>query len=156
MKAKRRSIWSVFLLSSFGLFGPSGLMAAGAAPNVTGAPSPSLGNELAQARFYAWGMVGTPGAVSPEEMSARDLATRWSGAQIARAIDAANPEGRLYLLCVLRRQHPTLYPKARSQAAFTSDQQVSVFSGNVLQKVPVDQVLRQIEAGNCEPLSWRS
>lgn len=67
----------------------------------------------------------------------------------------ANAEGRLYLLCVLRRNFPASYESAKVQAGFAADQKISVFSGNVLRKVLVSDVVRQIEASACEPLSWR-
>jgi hypothetical protein len=150
MLVRSRLMTIAALCAAIGVFATDVAIAAGSSPK-----SSMLPESLTQARFYAWGMVGTPGAVSVEESSARELAKGWSPDRIARVMADANPEGQLYLLCILRRNDPSAYAVAKAKAGFKADQQVSVFAGNVLRKVPVSEVTNQIEANACEPLSWR-
>lgn len=154
MLIRSRLVTIAALCSAIGVFSTDAAISAGSSPKPSASPQ-ALPESLTQARFYAWGMVGTPGAISVEESSARELAKSWSADRIARVIAEANPEGRLYLLCILRRNDPSAYAVAKAKAGFEAEQQVSVFAGNVLRKVPVSDVTRQIEASACEPLSWR-
>ncbi|OWQ91902.1 hypothetical protein CDN99_05915 [Roseateles aquatilis] len=99
-------------------------------------------------------MVGTPGAISEEENAARKVFRDWSRNEVFRALPTANPEGKLYLLCVVRRRFPDRYAEAKALAGLAQDQQVSVFSGSVLRKVLASDLIGQFERSACEPLSW--
>ena len=138
----------IFLSLLIGL----GTSISGAA--VAGEAPVELPAAIAHARFYAWGVVGTPGQISEEEQAARAIARDWSSQKLVASIPQANAEGRLYLLCVLRRKFPTDYPKAKSLAGFSAGQRVSIFSGSVLQKVEAEDLIRQLEASHCAPLGW--
>ena len=106
------------------------------------------------ATYYSWGAVGTPAVESAGELAARSLARNHSSADVIKLIPDAKPEGKLYLLCVLRKIGPQDYAKAKALAGFTKETKVSTFSGNVLTSESAFEVLRQIETSNCSALSW--
>lgn len=145
---------SMILIAFRKIFGSS-LMGLGALiPAAAGATPADLPMAIAQARFYAWGLVGTPGQISDEERAARVIAGDWPSQKLVASISQANVEGRLYLLCVARRKFPDDYENAKSLAGFSAGQQVSIFSGSVLQKVEAEDLIRQLEASHCAPLGW--
>jgi hypothetical protein len=113
-----------------------------------------LPDPLQHARFYAWGWVGTPPEQSAEERSARTLAKTWSAHQLVQALPQANTEGKLYVLCIIRRLHPSHYSGALREAGLQADAPVSVFTGSVLQTLPAGQLIDQLERSRCEPLTW--
>ncbi|WAC73815.1 hypothetical protein OU995_03500 [Roseateles sp. SL47] len=116
--------------------------------------APSLPEPLLHARFYAWGWVGTPAEQSPEERAARKLAKAWPAQQLVQALPQANAEGKLYILCIIRRLHPSQYSSALREAGLAPDATVSVFAGSVLQTLPARQLVDQLERSRCEPLTW--
>ena len=109
---------------------------------------------LANARFYAWGAVGTPGEMSAEEMAARGVAQHGTAKEIRTALSVANAEGRLFLLCVARRKFPDAYPELKRTSGVQADQRISLFSGNVLRQVAAGEVMAQFERSGCEALDW--
>lgn len=111
-------------------------------------------SDIQNATQYSWGAVGTPAAESAGELAARELARGFSPADVIKLIPAARPEGKLYLLCVLRKIAPRDYAKAKALAAFTNESRVSTFTGNVLTSESASAVLLQIEATNCGALNW--
>lgn len=142
--------------SSRKIFGPllAGLGALILMAAAVGATPAELPMAIANARFYAWGVVGTPGRTSEEEQAARIIARDWPSQKLMASISQANAEGRLYLLCVARRRFPDDYANAKSLAGFSAGQRVSIFSGSVLQKVEAEDLIRQLEASHCAPLGW--
>lgn len=104
--------------------------------------------------FYSWGWVGTPASISPGEAAARALARQSDSADIIRWIPDSTTAGKLYLLCILRRNAPSLYVEAKRSAGFAEDASVSTFSGTIFRSERVADVLGQIERGNCAPLNW--
>lgn len=116
------------------------------------------GNATAEAvqnaSYYSWGAVGTPAVESAGELAARALARDFLPADLVKLIPAARPEGKLYLLCVLRKIAPRDYGKAKALAALTNETRVSTFTGNVMTTESASAVLLQIEASNCGALSW--
>ena len=113
-----------------------------------------LPEALSNARFYAWGMVGTPGEISREELGARRIARDWTAEQLREGLASANAEGRLYLLCVAHRNFPDAYPELKRISGVSGDQRISAFSGNVLRKVAAGEVMAQFERSRCEALGW--
>lgn len=127
------------------------------APSATAAaipPTSPLPDALVHARFYAWGWVGTPAEQSAEEQAARTVARTWPVDQLVQALPLANAEGKLYVLCIIRRLHPSHYPGALRDAGLAPDTTVSVFAGSVLQTLPARQLIDQLERSRCEPLTW--
>ncbi|ALV07692.1 hypothetical protein [Roseateles depolymerans] len=116
--------------------------------------APPLPEPLLHARFYAWGWVGTPAEQSSEERAARSLAKTWPAHQLVQALPQANAEGKLYMLCIIRRLHPSRYAGALREAGLPPDAPVSVFAGSVLQTLPARQLIDQLERSRCEPLTW--
>lgn len=112
-----------------------------------------VGN-VQNASYYSWGAVGTPAVESLAELAARALARNFLSADVIKLIPAARPEGKLYLLCVLRKIAPRDYGKAKALAALTNETRVSTFTGNVMTTESASAVLLQIEASNCGALSW--
>lgn len=141
--SRRPSVW----LAALGLWGMVSCWAEGAERE-------ALPAALANARFYAWGMVGTPGQISIEEMSARGVARKWSLQNIRYRLLEANIEGRLYLLCVVRRNYPDEYQELKNISGIRLGQKVTVFSGSVLQNVDAGALMEQFERSRCEPLGW--
>lgn len=129
-------------------------VAADAAHAAATPQTPALLEALAQARFYSWGWVGTPPGPSSEEQAARAVAKSWSAEQLVQALPRANAEGKLYLLCVIRRLHPKAYAGALRDSGLSADTPVSVFTGTVLQTVPARPLIEQLERSRCEPLAW--
>lgn len=133
--------------AALGCFSATTAWAGGAGPE-------RLPAALIDAHFYAWGAVGTPGQVSAEELAARDVAKHWTAQQIRAGLASANAEGRLFLLCVARRNFPDAYAGLKKSAGIRSDDKVSLFSGNVLQRVTAAEVMAQFESSGCEALGW--
>lgn len=106
------------------------------------------------ATYYSWGAVGTPAVESAGELAARALARDYSPEDVAKLIPAARPEGKLYLLCVLRKIAPRDYAKAKARAGLSNETKVSTFTGNVLTSESASAVLHQIETSNCGALNW--
>lgn len=113
-----------------------------------------LAANIQNATHYSWGAVGTPATESAGEMAARTLARDSPPDEVMRLIPAARPEGKLYLLCVMRKIAPRDYAKAKAIAALTNKTRVSTFAGNVLTSESAFAVLLQIEASNCGALNW--
>lgn len=114
----------------------------------------SIAEAVQNATYYSWGAVGTPAVESSGELAARVLARDHSPGEVIKLIPDARPEGKLYLLCIMRKIAPQDYAKAKALAGFTNETKVSTFTGNVLTLESASAVLQQIETSNCGAMKW--
>lgn len=139
------------LLAMLAIVGGTVVAAPSTKPDAALSP---LSPTLLEARFYAWGAVGMPAAVSPEEWAARDAYRRASVVQLMDGLSQATSEGQLYLLCILRKRDPVRYAQARSRLRLAAGLEVSTFEGNVLRRERAADILAQFERTGCAPLDW--
>lgn len=104
------------------------------------------------AKNYAWGMVGTPAKLSDAEVAARKLYQKASGLDLLEGLKNASNEGKLYLLCILARRDTLQFRKAMRTLAEIDAESVSIFSGDVLQRVDMRNAISQIQKHRCDAL----
>lgn len=108
---------------------------------------------VSAAEKYSWGKVGVPANSSKEELAAREIYKLGNAMQVYEMLDKANDEGKMYLLCILKKKNQEKYAKAVT-AIKNKNELISVFSGDVLQKIPMSNVIKQISDHSCDPLDW--
>jgi hypothetical protein len=115
---------------------------------------PALIEDIKTTAAYSWGVVGTPAATSPAENAARILYKNADEKTILNLLPSATLEGQMYLMCILRKKYPSFYKVTKKKIVFTQMDEVSIFTGDILSKKSVFNVIRQIEKYNCSALDW--
>jgi hypothetical protein len=105
------------------------------------------------AQRYSWGLVGIPAHSSEEEIAARNIYKFGTTVQVYDVFEKSSNEGKMYFLCILKRRSKESYVKAVA-AIKDKNELVSIFSGDVLQKIPMSIIIKEIEVNNCDPLGW--
>ena len=109
-------------------------------------------DDIKTANAYSWGLVGTPSTQSSAEKAARVLFKDATDKVILEVASSATLEGKMYVLCVLKRRGSAFYAQVKDTID-VKNSQVTVFSGSVLSKAQAAAVVEQIEKFNCDHLA---
>lgn len=109
-------------------------------------------DDIKTANAYSWGLVGTPSTQSSAEKAARVLFKDATDNVILEVASNATLEGKMYVLCVLKRRGSAFYAQVKNSIDIKNSQ-VTVFSGSVLSKASTAAVVEQIEKFNCDHLA---
>ncbi|MDB5851709.1 MAG: hypothetical protein JWP29_5461, partial [Rhodoferax sp.] len=108
---------------------------------------------IGTAKTYAWGLVGTPAKVTDTELAARMLFQKATPGDLSQAIGTASNEGKMYLLCIIKRTDDKLFTKLTANNKFDQER-ISSFHGDVLKTTDAQRIVDQIKKSNCDPLGW--
>jgi hypothetical protein len=109
-------------------------------------------DDVKTASAYSWGLVGTPSTQSSAEKAARVLFKNASDEVIYEVANNATLEGKMYVLCLMKRRGSSFYAQVKNSID-VKNSQVTVFSGSVLSKAPTEVIIGQIEKFNCDHLA---
>lgn len=110
--------------------------------------------EIQLAQRYSWGIVGSPPEYTKTEIAIRILYDELTPTELYSTAKDASIEGKIYLLCALKRKKTKLYEKLKSEIQ-TQELDVTTFSGSILSKEPASSIISQIDKFNCDPLNYR-
>jgi len=108
-------------------------------------------DRLAKAKYFAFGGIGRAATISQGQQDFAVILKRSTALQDFEKIFASgNPQGKAYALEGIRRLKPERFQHL-AETLRTSTQDVETVQGCEMQREPLGDVVRQIEAGKFAP-----